>query len=220
MVLTAVLLSACSTFHDYQAVTQPPLDNPVIFVQINPNVKFSPALLLDDPDSLLTQILLKNEQIHAADPDAPYITAAEYLDEPLTARPAGDAYQLSITVANVPDTTVSLTTEPFIITRESNYFNPLTLLPDADVPVMQYVTCYYGLTSSSEPRHTTATTVAQQADGSYALLWSSPDAITFVDYYPNRPLYYVIALAVGAVVLVVTWGLARYFYCKMHRHTV
>ena len=182
----------------------------VIFVQLNPGVIFDSKLLMGDPESLVSRIITNSEQIKAQDPDAPYVTAAEFREVPTA--DADDPYALVLTVANYPAQVATLDTKPWTITRTYTIFNPISLLPADD-----RFTYYTGLVS--ERRHSSANTtdVSAQDDGTYVYLWSGTDALVVTDVYPNRPLYYLIALGVAAVVGVLIFVSARCFSCKKRR---
>lgn len=211
LLVVGVVCTACSTFNDYQTVEIANTDpTAVIFVQLNAGVVFDVNLLMDDPNSLLAKIKTQSEQIKAADPDAPYVTNAEFRELPTA--DATDPYALVLTIANYPVQVATLDTKPWTITRTYTIFNPISLLPADD-----NFTYYTGLTSERRHSSTNTTLIAQEDDGTYVYLWSSTDAMTVTDVYPNRPLYYIIALGVAAGVGVIIFVIARYLSCKKRR---
>ncbi len=211
MLVVAVLCSACSAFNNYETV-ELPVDDPtaVVFVQLNAGVVFDLDYLMGTPDSLLSRLITDNEQIKAEHPDAPYVTAAQFRETPVA--DATEPYALALTIANYPAQVATLNTQPWTITRTYTLFNPLALMPADD-----HFTYYTGITSERRHSSANATAVSLTEDGEYAYLWTGTDAITITDVFPNRPLYYLLALGVAAVVGVVIFLVARYISCKKRR---
>lgn len=207
VLMVAVLCCACRTFNDYETVEIANTDpTAVVFVQLNDGVVFDPSFLPDLKAAILTQ----SEQIKAENPDAPYVTNAQFgdvaVDEP---------YTLTLTLANFPAQVVTLDTKPWTITRTYTIFNPLSLLP-AD----ERFTYYTGLTT--DRRHSSANTehIALQDDGDYAYLWTGTDALVITDVFPNRTLYYLCALGAATVVGVIIFLVSRYISCKKQRQSL
>lgn len=204
VLVVAILCSACRTFNNDETV-ELPVDDPtaVVFVQLNAGVVFDPSLLPDLKAAILTQ----SEQIKATNPDAPYVTDAQFSDTT-----TDEPFALTLTITNSPAQVVTLATRPWTITRTYTIFNPLSLLP-ADARF----TYYTGLTT--DRRHSSANTnnITPQTDGNYAYLWTGTDALVLTDVFPNRTLYYLCALGAAAAVGVVVFLVARYISCKKSR---
>ena len=199
---TAVILSACSVFHNDTTQTYPQ-DEPytaTVFLKLNDGVIFAPELLTNWKADI-ERIITEN-----ADSTTTKITAVN-CDTTLVANL--NAYPVELTLSNVPAATTRKVVRPFKIYYTQTIYNPITLLPANEN--FTYVIGY-----NFERRQSKANTdiISQDEDGSYTYLWTTGTMIEVENVYPNRPLYYVLIMAGAIVVGVVVYCIWRYIDCK------
>ena len=204
--LTAMVLSACSAFHDESTQTFP-LEEPytaTVFLQLNQGVIFTPELLTTwkaDVERIITA--------NAEETTLPKITAVSY-DNNITA--GTNTFPVELTLSNVPASTSYKVVRPFKIYYTQTIYNPIALLP-----ANANFTYIVGFTF--DRRHSWANTefVSQDENGEYTYLWTSSEVIEIKDVYPNRTLYYVIIVAGALAVGVVVYLIKRYSDCKKQK---
>ena len=200
--LTALMLSACSTFHDDSTQTYPQ-DEPyttTVFLKLKDGVMFKPEMLTNwqgDIERIITE--------SADDTTNPKITA-------YSVSGSASLYTVNLTLANVPASTMQKSVRPFKIYYTQTMYNPITLMPANEHFI--YMVGY-----TFERRHSSANTefINQDEDGNYTYLWTTSDPIEVKDIYPNRPLYYAILVAGALVVGVVVYLVSRYIDCKKRK---
>lgn len=206
--LTAVVLSACSTFHGSTTETYPQ-DEPyttTVFLQVNQDEMITPDLLVQwkaDVERLITA---------NADATEPKITAVD-CDTNIAA--GVSTFAVELTLANMPAATLKKVVRPFKIYYTQTLYNPIALLPVSDK-----FTYIVGFTF--ERRHSDANTdlISQEENGEYTYLWTTGDPIVIKDVYPNRPLYYLL-IVVGAVIVgVAVYLISRYIDCKKQKSSL
>ena len=188
--LLAVILSACSTFVDYQTYYLAEETTTTLVV------KFEATATAEKFAALKADLNRLIDTTPADDPH-PHITKAEWSD-------TDETPTLTLTLANVPDQVITIDTKPFTIVRTQTVFNPISLLPEsADF------TYYIGFTATRRHSHATTEQIQAQDDGTYLYIWDNGADIVFTDNYPNPPLYYIL-VAVTAVIV----GVAVYLICR------
>ena len=196
LLVTVVLCTGCSAFdgtRTAELASQPQL---VVFIQLPVGQTYGPELL--------AEIKQYNAQIHAEDPEAPYLTAVE-LNSALTVPGLGEVYALDLTAENLPTTTVTVRTQPWMKYRTDTLFNANTLLP----PEAPY-TAYMAYPFTSQP--TTANTdlpPLRTDEGDYIYLWQGTDAIIITNQGANPTLWYLTALGVAVAAGVIVYLLNR-----------
>ncbi len=200
--LVAVLLSACSTFHDDVTQTYPQ-DEPheaTVFLQIKDPTSFDPSMITDWKAEI--ERIIAEQAIDET--DTPKIVSVK-IREAVT----DNTYTVDLTLSNTPPSVVKKVVRPFKIYYTQQLYNPIELLP-----ANSHFTYIVGYTA--EDRHSEANTdwiVNNQDDDSYIYLWTSTAPIEFKDVYPNRPLYYVIVIGCALVLGVIVYLFSRYS-CK------
>lgn len=206
IVCASVLLGACSPFHGTQTQTLAETNPQVttVLVQLNPGVTFDAGRFT----ALVTYL--------KTTPTAPVtITDARFLDELTETAAQNTYYTLELTLSGVPAQVVTVETKPFTITRTQTVFNPISLLP-----TWPEFTYGVGINTTRRPSQVSTPHVGRDTDGSYLYLWTTGDPIVFTDIYPNRPLYYLLALAATAVISVLIYLSARYISCKKRQKNI
>ena len=206
IIWAAVMLTACSAFHD-DTTKDYPQDNPLtttVFLQI----KQLPINSTIDAEltQWRSQVLTQNAAL--TDETATQITDIQFRENTETE----STYTVDLTINNVPASTMQKTVRPFKITYTQTIFNPISLFPDSET--FTYIVAY-----SAERRHsTTNADDATTMNNNYVYFWTTNNTIEFVDVYPNRPLYYLIilggAFVVGGFILIVS----RDYDCKKRKN--
>lgn len=211
VILVAISLSACRTFHD-DTTTDYPQDNPLKMV-VYLSIKNLPTLSTIDAElaNWRSEVLTLNAGI--TDDAAPKITAIAFGENT-----AEGTYVAQLTVANVPNSTLRKQTQPFKIIYTQTIYNPIALLPESNVFA-------YMVGSSAKLRHSDSNAdqvsfveATQEESSYYVYLWVSNKNLEFTDVYPNRPLYYLLVVLGGVALGAVVYFIARYSYCKKRQN--
>lgn len=205
VLLVAVGLSACSTFHS-DTTQNYPQTNPyatTIFLRV---IAIPDGSTIDAELTRWTGAVLINQP---TDEDATKIVS-----KPVITPAANGVYRVDLTLQNVPDTVLTKTTRPFKIIYHRTVYNPIALLP-ADDPVFEYYILF-----GSKRRHSSAstTTPPQYQDNEYTYFWTDATPIEFTDIYPNRPLYFILIGAGALIIGVIVYLISRYYDCKKRKY--
>lgn len=210
ILLTTVMLSACTAFYDDSTQTYPQeaTYQTTVFLQGKNGILITAERLAEWQAQIQTLIVGSS-----ADTVNPKITAVDCTPDATT--DFSEPFPVNLTLANVPESTARKVVRPFRITYTETLYNPIALLPTSDN--FEYVIGY-----TFERRHseTNADAVTMDEDGNYIYFWTSSDPLQIINVYPNRPLYYLLVV-VGAVLIgALIYFINRYSDCKKRKMSV